>query len=453
MSLFGGVIDLSDDEGDSSNIFSHSARNFSAIAAERVRNQQLKREKKKQKDESVSPSKTRIRARPNKRKSDDVEEQDSKPLPRKRHESPSEEPFDIEAAIRKQEQEFQPLPTLSHREQGRAVGKENSHVHRQAGISNVDNIWEARSHDTSFASTATQDGNSVIVAPATQLQDSDEYSDDEFAEVARQARMMQKQKVQSPQRSKQTNDFTNEVPSPAKADDPSKSVAMDPVVEIFVASDIPDTKPLRVRYQLRRPFKKLRLEWCTRQGIPEDERSAIFLTYRLRRIYDVSNCESLGFYEDGEGVVALRGAEGKRGVEKIHLEATDEVRYAAAKQKQATLRATAAAELDANHAEAHQAYLETRQENSETQQDDARTQLAGSERIKLILRSSDRVDYKIIAKRDTTISRIIRAYRRQYGIDDSSSITLFFDGESLAEDLQLGEREIADEDAIDVHVK
>ena len=71
-------------------------------------------------------------------------------------------------------------------------------------------------------------------------------------------------------------------------------------------------------------MEEIRKAWCKKQGFPDEVFKDVFFIHRMRRIYDVTTCKSLGLSVDEFGNLTMRGAEGKEGVEKVHLEAVTE---------------------------------------------------------------------------------------------------------------------------------
>lgn len=90
------------------------------------------------------------------------------------------------------------------------------------------------------------------------------------------------------------------------------SQIFDPVLQILVSSSIPNTSPLLVRRKLSQRLKEVRNVWCERQGFDADFSSKIFLTYKTRKLYDVTTCRSLGLQVSPEGRVINEEAEARR---------------------------------------------------------------------------------------------------------------------------------------------
>jgi hypothetical protein len=80
----------------------------------------------------------------------------------------------------------------------------------------------------------------------------------------------------------------------------------DPIISILIQPRIPDTEPLLVKRRYRQRIKECREAWCARenqasltnQGISTVD---VILTYRGRRIFDISTLKTLGIELDANG--------------------------------------------------------------------------------------------------------------------------------------------------------
>ena len=162
--------------------------------------------------------------------------------------------------------------------------------------------------------------------PAKPVEPVDPESDDEFAELRRQARARNKR--QESIKKSQTPVLNSPTPGQEAADESRSAYptppAPDPPVKLFITSEIPGTKPLMVVLRLSQRLKELRVVWCDRQGFAKDFAEKVFLTHKMRRVFDVTTCRSLGLSADAEGNITLKGHEGAEGVDQVHLEAVTE---------------------------------------------------------------------------------------------------------------------------------
>lgn len=153
-------------------------------------------------------------------------------------------------------------------------------------------------------------------------EDEDDESDPELAALAREARQKRLQRANAA-----TPDAATKSPTPrdmstsSARNGPQTPPLQDPPVKILVVSNIDGTNPLMVYRKLSQNLKEIRLAWCKRQEFDEAFTERVFLTHRMRRVYDVTTCRSLGLEADAEGNITMKGAEGKEGVDQVALEA------------------------------------------------------------------------------------------------------------------------------------
>ncbi|KAI4160494.1 MAG: hypothetical protein L6R39_000200 [Caloplaca ligustica] len=290
-------------------------------------------------------------------------------------------------------------------------------------------------------------------------------SDDEFAELARKAREEARRKcleakVLSP---------TPDSPSSAKPDDrfarsklghdpTPPPAAPDPVVSILITSRIKNTDALIVNRRASQRLKDVRLTWCQRQSFAPDFIASVFLTWRGKRLFDVTTCKSLGIGVDSNGNIVSKGQKDIMGEEdrQIHMEAvTEEILEEYQRQKRR--------EADGDS-----------QREAEAQEE--QRPIAGKKeaQVRIILKAKGYSDFKLIVKpvsqaadlifkgsrrltdassQTTLISRIVNAFKSDKKIDDDREVFLSFDGDRFAPDSQVGDTELNDMDYVDVYVK
>ena len=187
-------------------------------------------------------------------------------------------------------------------------------------------------------------GNSpdiVIVNPPKPSEEDDQTaSDEEFPELARQAREKARRKrleediavtLDPPpsagsdgylQRSQSTHQSTPPPPPP------------DPVLQLLITSNIPNTESLIVNRRLSQRLKEVKVIWTQRQQFTPDFAETVFLVWRGKRCFNVTSCKSLGITVDSNGNIrtnrdSLEDLNGQ-----IHLEAmTEEIFEAYRKAK------------------------------------------------------------------------------------------------------------------------
>ncbi|KAI9872999.1 MAG: hypothetical protein M1830_000953 [Pleopsidium flavum] len=266
-------------------------------------------------------------------------------------------------------------------------------------------------------------------------------SDEEFPELARKARekaklkQMEKEKVSvtpDPVSLNTSNQASAGTESQERQSTPHPPPP-DPAVQILITSQIPNTKPLIVSRRLTQRLKDVRVTWCQRQGFTHEATATVFLTWKGKRLFDVTTCKSLGIGVDRDGNVALKGEKDVLGEEdrQIHMEAmTDEILDGYKKAKNGP------APGDPEH---------NNEEINEPPPPPKGT--------KIILRSKGYDDFKLIVKSSTLISKIVNAFRNAQKLEPVKEVYLIFDGERLEPGMTVGETDFSDMDYIDVHVK
>lgn len=209
---------------------------------------------------------------------------------------------------------------------------------------------------------------------------------------------------------------------------------IDPIVKILITSDIPDTKALIFHRKLSQGLREVRLEWCKRQGFAGETAAPIFLTWRSRRLFDVTTCRSLGIQND-KGWLA-RVMDGDSPEEdrelRIHMEAVTDDPSLLARQS--------TSQTD----EPHRPSPSPNPHTTSPQDDD--------QPMKLVLRSPELDDLRIKARPKTLVSKLISAFRERHSIEAGREVSLHFDGDRLEPHTCLADNDMADLDMLDVQV-
>ena len=172
------------------------------------------------------------------------------------------------------------------------------------------------------------DDIAIISPPRPSGLDDQPPSDEEFPELARQAR-------DKARRKRLEADIISTTPDPSPSGSSNSQLqcsqslhqstppppAPDPVVQILITSTIPNTEPLIVNRKLSQRLKEVRITWTERQQFTSDFAESIFLTWKKRRLFDVSSCKSLGITVDSNGNIRTRGDSLDDLDGKIHMEA------------------------------------------------------------------------------------------------------------------------------------
>ena len=212
-------------------------------------------------------------------------------------------------------------------------------------------------------------------------------SDEEFPELARRAR--EKAKLKRMEKEKQpsaaldspaltTTELSFEGTNVRHIEPMPPPPPPDPIVNILITSQIANTKPLIINRRLTQRLKDVRVTWCQRQGFNAETAASIFLTWRGKRLFDVTTCKSLGIGVDADGNVSLTGQRDALGEDnrQLHMEAmTDEI-------MDGYKRAKNASAMNPTHNDVEEIAEPPKQPQG----------------TKIILRSKDYEDFKLIVK-------------------------------------------------------
>ncbi|KAF1355470.1 hypothetical protein BDV97DRAFT_395829 [Delphinella strobiligena] len=284
----------------------------------------------------------------------------------------------------------------------------------------------------------------------------DSESDAELAEIKRDARAKRRLEEQAA-KDRQNATITHGIYGSSYMDN-YPAPPPDPAVQLFVTSPIPGTKPLIVTRKMSQRLQEVKDAWCARQIFPpEFLTSSIFFTYRLRKLYNVTTCKSLGVKVDSEGKVIpdekTWDDDGETGVGgehegKIHLEAVTEELW---------LKLKAARRSGRNGS----SFLN---KTSTDQASGENTPMAAGEAtdkepiIRITFKAKGFKDIKMKTKPSTTFAKMASAARRLFSeqspIAPNQTLILSFDGEALEPpEGQIKDTEIEDMERIDVYIK
>ena len=216
-------------------------------------------------------------------------------------------------------------------------------------------------------------------------------SDEEFPELARKAREKARRKrleadsaatvIPNPPPSAGHNDSQHlAVQAPQRVPTPPPP---DPVVSLLITSRIPNTKPLIVNRRLSQRLKDVRIAWCQRQQFTAEATQNVILTWRGRRLFDVSSCKSIGIGVDSLGNIVLKGEKDifEEANRQIHLEAmTEETLEVLKKAKEQTKAA------------------EIIEDTNEEMEGPTLPHSNQEQQIRIILKAKELKDFKLIVK-------------------------------------------------------
>jgi hypothetical protein len=303
-----------------------------------------------------------------------------------------------------------------------------------------DKIYERPSavrQQSTKALTIDDDDYRASAKPIEVSDEEEPQSDDEFAELLQQAKERRNQKLAEQNAGKNLDQSTNNSQSYNSIDDiflmdePKKEA--DPVLEILVTSHIDGSKPLIAKRRLKSRLQEVRKSWCDKQlldGQPmfpsAETKNCVFLTYRGKRLYDLTACSSLGLKIDAEGRV-LDDSEGDMNG-RVHLYAWT---------------ADLFDQYQRNQAKKQQGVEEEEPAKPEVQET----------RIRVTLKSKNHGEHKLKAREAITFEQIAAAFRKDKQIPETQEITLQYDGDTLDPEMSIGNSEVEDMDVIEVHIR
>ena len=210
--------------------------------------------------------------------------------------------------------------SLFKRYEAKVTASELSQEQRQK-IKVPDIIDLEDEEDSSKSSGQELTWKSAVVKPAAPPdEDSQPVSDEEFPELARQAREKARRKRLGEDNTSTTANSHDGQVSLHQAISPNSQP--DPILQILITSDIENTTPLIISRRLSQRLKDVRLMWAKRQNFATEFTDTVFLTWRGKRIFDVTTCRSLGITVDAMGRISIKRSLWEEEEEgQIHMEA------------------------------------------------------------------------------------------------------------------------------------
>ena len=213
-------------------------------------------------------------------------------------EGPRLEPVDPASSLRRQDRATLSEAKLFPR------GEPSSEVPTVIDLNDQARVEETKSPDVAISRPI--DRYDVLSEDAERLSDADE----EFPELARKAREKARRKrlEQDLGQTKSSldlspNDHSEDKGSTILHAQPSHPI-IDPSIQILVTSNIENTRPLIVSRRFSQRLRDVRLAWVNYQSSSNPMVDQILLTWRGKRIFDVTSCKSLGLKVNAEGRIA-----------------------------------------------------------------------------------------------------------------------------------------------------
>ncbi|CAO1596609.1 hypothetical protein XANCAGTX0491_000443 [Xanthoria calcicola] len=432
-----------DNSTSSTDFFRRSNQSYLAIAAEAERKRQRKQARKRQEQSHQHKDARRTHKQPRTPSdSDSADDSDHSKIDDGRCSQPDKEQM-IPLAPITQLPELKRLPTAAEPESSlMSLSKRYESVTSTKAANGKltlqpSNVIDLEDSDDSQNGHQDHVNRVATIKHSPPVEDDDDLppSDDEYAELVLKAREKARRKR-----------LEDDIPCPAIQKDRLSSVGSmnkpnpppataDPAVSILITSRIPNTNPLIVNRKVSQRLKDVRLAWCHRQQFGPATTEAVFLTWKGKRLFDVTTCRSLGIGVDSQGNIMTKGRRDILGDEEdqIHMEAMTEGIL------QGDQRAKRQDTENAEHEmEAHEQALAVKRKEPQ---------------VRIILKAKGFDDFKLIVKPTTPIYRIVNAFKMDKQIEDSREVFLSFDGDRLAPEIQVTNTELSDMDYIDVYVK
>ncbi|KAL4996867.1 ubiquitin-2 like Rad60 SUMO-like-domain-containing protein [Aspergillus recurvatus] len=205
----------------------------------------------------------------------------------------------------------------------------------------------------------------------------------------------------------------------------------DTVVHIFITSEIANTKPFIIQRKMSQSLKGVRLAWCASQNLPKELHPAIFLTWKGRRLFDVTTCRSLNISAYTKEISRFSEIFSDTDACRINMEAVTEEMYAARQRSSPNVVGVDPTSAGSTESEDVEQYAKN----------------------EIILKCPGHDDFKIRVPLTTNISQVIEAFREARSISPELAVCLAFDGDRLDPQSSLEDNEMTDGDLIDVFIK
>ncbi|MCJ1247433.1 hypothetical protein MMC30_004647 [Trapelia coarctata] len=306
------------------------------------------------------------------------------------------------------------------------------------------NIVDLDEEDLEGTGAGSKDGEVTITSvsrPKSPVYDDFPISDEEFPELARKAREKARRKrLEADSIVKPTPDLaasTAHDGSPDLYETPRQPSAPppEPVVSILITSHIPNTNPLIVNRRLGQRLKDVRAVWCQKQNFTLEAAQKVVLTWRGKRLFDVTSCRSLGIGVDADGNIVMKGEKDVFGEENRQIQMEAMTLETLEEKKKAKER------------------LERNEETQDAPEEPPIDEQKEESQIRIILKAKEREDFKLLVKPTTSIGRMINAFRITNEISPEKEVYLLFDGERLEPPTLVGATELSDMDNIEAYIK
>ncbi|EAW15849.1 small ubiquitin-related modifier domain-containing protein [Aspergillus fischeri NRRL 181] len=203
----------------------------------------------------------------------------------------------------------------------------------------------------------------------------------------------------------------------------------DVTVQILITSPIEGTKPLIIHRKMSQSLRDVRLAWCNRQDLSTTLQASIYLTWKGRRLFDVTTCRSLGLNTNetptgDEDIDKFSQMDGEP--LRIHMEAV----------------------IDKLAAPDTHRLLPVLGSQSNLNEGSDQKHL-----VRLVLKCPGFDKFETSLASNAPISQAIAAFRLAKRIPSERKIHLVFDGDRLNPNASFTDYDITDDDLVDVLIK
>jgi len=250
------------------------------------------------------------------------------------------------------------------------------------------NVIDLEDNDPKDMEAGSEDEEIKITAvsrPRSPVVDEFQASDEEFPELARKAReKVRRKRLEADSAASSTpapNPGTAHHGSPDLYELPIQSAPPpEPVVSILITSRIPNTDPLIVNRRLGQRLRDVRAVWCQKQSFTPDFTQKIILTWKGKRLFDVTSCRSLGIGVDTDGNIVMKGEKDVFGEENRQIQMEAMTVEMLEEQKKAKER------------------LERKEETLDAPEERPADQPKQESQIRIILKAKEYEDFKLLVK-------------------------------------------------------
>ncbi|KAK1688324.1 ubiquitin-2 like Rad60 SUMO-like-domain-containing protein [Colletotrichum godetiae] len=222
------------------------------------------------------------------------------------------------------------------------------------------------------------------------------------------------------------------------------------LVNVFVTSDIPDTRDRQFRFTLVKPLKVIRMKWIEvqleRVQMSHSELESVFLTWRGHELYDTTTLHSLDLeatfrkYGGGDGGGDLSEGFKDDDWTNVHLQMWTRELWEEHERQEARRRRHDLGDYSDDEGEAQGDGADAIEPETE-------------QKIKVLLKTKTDEPLKTSVRPSTTIGTLMELFRKMRGLAADAPITLMFDGDELEEEMTVEEADIGDMETIEVYIR